>query len=284
MAIYDEIKKKFILPKAFEEWKDFRKNLTDIIIDIKENEGSKSVSVIGAGPCNDVDLHRLCSSFEAVTLIDCDAAAMGVALGRLTNPEIWKMNLIELSLTGIKEKDISLFCENTLSELRKYGRKLTASDFYMIFENRLDELGKKMIVSGDALLKKLPKRDIVVCNGVFSQLFSTISFFIRSCAASMPDNILDEIEAETGKLEEKLREFSRKLVPIITEAIVRSAQKYAVFGNEYSEINPVEGACRCISAIRKNEEIVRECTALWDFNRTHGIRYDMLIQVVKGRT
>ncbi|MBR5179228.1 MAG: hypothetical protein IKW90_10580 [Lachnospiraceae bacterium] len=281
-TVYDEIKKKFILEKAYDDWAEYRAYLTDTVIGLGKDAPSKTVCVIGAGPCNDIDLHKLCGAFKQVTLLDCDAASMGFALKRLNNPEIWKMYLVERSLTGIKEKDISDFCDKVLSDLRDMGSRLNADTFEKVICSNVESLRKRMISSEGDLVNTIPKSDIVVCNGVFSQLFSTILFFIRSCAGSLPDRMIPAAMKTADKADLIFKELSKELVPIITRAIIRSAKDFAVFGNEYSENSPVEGACRCIEAVR-DAGVISETKAIWDFNPKENVKYEMLLQVVRGR-
>ena len=283
MSIYDSIKARFVLPNAHEDWKDYRDFLTGLITELGGKDADKTVSVIGAGRCNDIDLKRLCACFKHVTLFDYDSIAMGQAIKYLNNPEIRKMYIVERSLTGIGEKNISAFCDKTISDLRENGSRLTVNAFSQIILNGLEDLHSKMFKSDSEILKMLPKSDIVLCNGVFSQLFSMISFFIRSCAASLPDPLVPQASEAAARAEEKLKEYSKELIPLITKAIVGSANDLVIFGNEYSECNPVEGACRCIECVRNNEDILEEKKVIWEFNRAENLRYEMLIQIVKGK-
>ena len=276
MSIYSEIKKKFIMRNAYEDWTEYRIFLTDIILKLRGADNKKTVAIMGAGRCNDVDIHKLCAGFKEVKLVDCDSYAMGEALKGLTNPEIWKMYVKEVSFTGIKEKDISVFCEETVSALRTAGRTLDTDGFSGIILDGLGRLRNKMTKSADELAEKLPKSDILVCNGVFSQLFSTISFFIRSCAASYND-----FYEAADRADEILMQFSQKLVPVITGAMLKSAGEYAIFCNEYSDVNPVEGACRCIETLRSENRIAEESKIIWHFNKAECINYEMLMQIVK---
>lgn len=280
MSVYDDIKKKFVLPDAYDDWKEYRELLTDKVIGLRKGNPEKTVCVIGAGRCNDIDKHKLLGAFSNVSLVDYDTDAVGGVFKGLTNKEIWKLYIHEMSLTGITEKDISGFCEDTILAMRSCGNALRVDDFYGIICNGIEKLKSRMIKSREDISEALPKSDIVLCNGVFSQLFSTISFFIQSCAASMPDLMVPEAMKAASKLEEQLALISRDIVPVITGAIIASAHEYAVFGNEYSEEHPVEGACRCIDAVR-NEKVVEESRHIWDFNRKRNIRYEMLIQVVE---
>ena len=112
-------------------------------------------------------------------------------------------------------------------------------------------------------------------------MFSTISFFIRSCAASLPGEMIPKAMEIADKADNILMETGHKIIPLITNAIIKSANSYAVFGNEYSEAHPVEGATQCIDTLRSNPNILEETTTHWNFNPSSNIQYQMLIHTIK---
>lgn len=65
---------------TFDAWKDYRKAVTEFIIE--NSEKGSSAAILGAGRCNDMDLSRLSAHFSGITLIDRDTDAMREALGR----------------------------------------------------------------------------------------------------------------------------------------------------------------------------------------------------------
>jgi len=281
MTVYDEIKKKFILPNAFDDWQDYRKSLTDIVLSLGGNNCTKSVLVLGAGRCNDIDIHRLCASFKNIILADCDTAAMNEALKGLTEHEAGKLHILELSLTGISENDLSAFCDRTLFSLRAAGTELNSETFCEVISSGIKTLKDHLIKLKGNLGLNLPKSDIVICNGVFSQLFSTLSFFVRSCAASLPKDLIPKAVETAFKTDEELKRIGSEIIPQVVDAILDSATEYAVFGNEYSETHPIEGALCCIEVLRKNKRFPKEIKLLWDFNRQENVKYEMLLQIVQ---
>ena len=68
--ILDDIKQKFRLPDAYEDWREYRQLLTDTVIECGNGDQSKTIAIIGAGRCNDIDLKALCRHFEIITLVD----------------------------------------------------------------------------------------------------------------------------------------------------------------------------------------------------------------------
>ena len=277
--ILHDIKQKFRLINACEDWKNYRQLLTDMVIDASGGDRSKTVAVIGAGYCNDIDINRLCGNFNKIMLIDCDSEALSKVKKDLKEAEAEKIVTVPASLTGIEESDISAFFDDTLLELKRYGKQLTGRSFEEVLTTNLDKLQSNMYTKEDEILKNLPHADITVCNGVCSQLFSVISYFLRSVAASIPDTLFKGAFEIADKLEQKLKNCNYIIVPLIVNSLLKAAGDCVIFGNEYSKKHPVEGAYQCIEAVVKSGRAVKEYEAKWNFNRIENIVYNMLLQV-----
>ncbi|MBO4921203.1 MAG: hypothetical protein J5372_04745 [Lachnospiraceae bacterium] len=273
--ILNDIKNKFRLVNAYEDWKDYRLLLTDTVIEAGGGDSTKTLSVIGAGYCNDIDIRRLSAAFEKIYLVDCDAEAMGEAVKTCAKAEPKT-----ISLTGIYEADVSAYFEDTLTALREQGSKLNYEVFTEILTSKLDVLFKKLITNENDLEDQLPHSDIILCNGVCSQLFSMISFFIRSVAGSIPDSLFRDAIQAADIVEQKLKNASEAVIPVICKALLKSAN-CVIFGNEYNKDHPVEGAQCCIDTIRQSGSIIKEIEATWSFNRRENVEYNMLLQICK---
>ena len=273
--ILNDIKNKFRLVNAYEDWKDYRLLLTDTVIEAGGGDSTKTLSVIGAGYCNDIDIRRLSAAFEKIYLVDCDAEAMGEAVKTCAKAEPKT-----ISLTGIYEADVSAYFEDTLTALREQGSKLNYEVFKEILTSKLEVLFKKLITNEKDLADQLPHSDIILCNGVCSQLFSMISFFIRSVAGSIPDSLFRDAIQAADIVEQKLKNASEAVIPVICKALLKSAN-CVIFGNEYNKDRPVEGAQCCIDTLRQSGSIVKEIEATWTFNRHENVEYNMLLQICK---
>ena len=284
---------------AREDWAKYRTQLSEMILDMNP----ESVMIVGAGRCNDIDLARLTEVSDRVILLDVDSEAMNAAVNLIPEKGRAKVECIETSLTGISEEDMERFCEGLLNYARTTGRNLTYDGFRERLMAELDRLSESMIQSEEELLKsmvqskaellrrmnkseeKLPEQfqkekvEVVVCSGVHSQLFSMLSFFIRSVISSLADIIPDakSMEEEAGR---RIHDMNNRIIPIINNALFRTASKAVIFGNEYMPESPVEGAHQCILNVRDNYSPV-ERTLEWEFNREAGITYDMMIQICK---
>ena len=273
--ILNDIKNKFRLVNAYEDWKDYRLLLTDTVIKAGGGDSTKTLSVIGAGYCNDIDIRRLSAAFEKIYLVDCDAEAMGEAAKTCAKAEPKT-----ISLTGIYEEEVSAYFEDTLTALREQGSKLNYEVLIEILTSKLDVLYEKFITNENDLADQLPHSDIILCNGVCSQLFSMISFFIRSVAGSIPDSLFRDAMQAADIVEQKLKNASEAVIPVICKALLKSAN-CVIFGNEYNKDRPVEGAQCCIDTIRQSGSIIKEIEATWSFNRRENVEYNMLLQICK---
>lgn len=292
MSIYNQLKDKFIMKDACNDWERFRKALTDLIIyksdmdlDFKMGQDSndkKSIAIIGAGRCNDIDLARLADIFDEITLIDIDTAALEECISLQEKNVKEKIKKEILSINGLYENDIEAFCDELLSYVRKAGRKLNKKLYEEFLDEMLDDLNKKIVTGLDFLQERFSNKsyDVMVCNGVYSQLLSMYSFFIRSVSKSVSDELKVDVSDIDKTIEIKLSKINAVSIPAINKVLIDTAKKMIFFGNEFSDILKVEGAGECIDDIRKNytqEEIILK----WDFNLKENIFYDILIQIIK---
>ncbi len=123
------------------------------------------------------------------------------------------------------------------------------------------------------------RQDIVICCGVHSQLFSTLSFFVRSLIHSLHD-ILPGVDVLEGEASERIRRMNDQVIPGINRALYNAAGKCVIFGNEFMPEHPVEGAHQCILDVREHYR-PEEAHLTWEFNKAEGISYDMLIQICR---
>lgn len=90
-------------PNAFEEWSDYRRQLTDIVI--AGTSKGDTLAVYGAGSCNDIDLRRLAKHFSEITLLDLNEEAMKDAVSRHRLEESEKIRIECFDFVGISEPD-----------------------------------------------------------------------------------------------------------------------------------------------------------------------------------
>ena len=275
MSIYQQIKEKFIMKNAREDWAPYRTELTEMILD----RDPESVMIIGAGHCNDIDLCRIAAAAGRVILLDIDKEATAGAVNMLPEDLRDKVTCKEASLTGISEDDMEGFCDRLMEHAREAGKCHQTEIFREALLTEIDTLEEKLICKEKDLNDLIPKEaaEVVVCCGVCSQLFSSLSFYIRSLLYSLED-ILPGVALLEEAFHERIRRMNERIIPAINRAIYKAAGKTAIFGNENMPEAPVEGAYQCIMDVR-GAFSPEERHLVWSFNKAQGITYDMLIQI-----
>lgn len=283
MGIYDQIKRQFVLPDAYEAWRTYREQITQIIVsDASFPKSTKTIAILGAGACNDIELTVLAQYFKEIILIDVDIAPMRQAFDHVPDSVRDKITVREGSLTGIGDEDQRRFCEHILHEVGVYGNSLTGEIYNAILMEELEKLNAKRYLKEQALLELLPIAgyDFVVCLGVHSQLFSILSYMIRVLSYNVSEQLFQGMIPHDGDVVSAIKDMSSRSIPLLNNAILKCARDKVVIGCEYDEKNPVEGAYQCIMDIRKRGMTVEEQHLLWDFNPGQNVRYDMLIQTL----
>lgn len=275
MSVYQDIKDRFIMKNAWEDWRAYRSELTDTVLGLDP----ESVMIIGAGPCNDIDLRRISENVEKVILADIDEESMKMAVTELPEDLRCKIMCKTVSFTGIKEYDIEKFCNRMLILARAKGQNLTLEYVREQIILNIQILKESMIQNETELIGCIPENsaDLVVCCGVHSQLFSTLSFFLRSYINSLSDLTVD-VELLESDIKDIIGSMNDQVIPIINNILLNAAGRIIIFGNEYNVSSPVEGALQCMTDVREKLHPV-EKNLLWPFNPEMGISYDMLLQI-----
>ena len=297
MGVWQQVREKFIMKNAREDWTTYRDRLTDLIGELVTEGASENIAIVGAGRCSDIDLARLVELKQRVFLLDVDEDAMQEAVRSLEKDLQKSVECRGLTLTGISDADMDEFCEGMLFFVRNTGGNISIDSLRRELDSRLDLLEKKLFrddagsvdlpeakrLRDDEGWRSLPSVDVLVCCGVYSQLFSMLSFFTRSLLFSLKD-VLPEAGTLEDEISKRIRIMDDRIIPAINRRLYEAAGKAVVFGNEYMEDRPVEGAYQCIRDVREQYN-PEERHLTWEFNRAEGITYDMLIQICRiGKT
>lgn len=87
----------------YENWAEYRQQINRFIS--RSVTGTKSIIVLGAGECNDIDLHFLSDMFDQVTLSDVDAKSIddGIARQKLDGEQSRRISKIQADYTGLSQ-------------------------------------------------------------------------------------------------------------------------------------------------------------------------------------
>lgn len=277
MHILDEIRREFTIPHAYENWRAYRAQLTELLLSCGE---SRSIALFGIGPGNDIDLRRLHDTGAQLTLIDADPESMEAGLRRYGLQHSPRVELVSCSLTGVTPEDTEAFFDTLYHRVVQTGRALTESAFMEASLQALAALRERMLPSPAALRDMLPatRYDLVVSVGLHSQLWSILSYSWLTLAGNVEAQILGH-PMNREPFFDAIREMDDVLIPRLNAALLSMGER-AVFGVEAEE-SAVEGAWQSIQDIRRRCPDRRECSLHWPFRPEEQKEYDMLFQIME---
>lgn len=311
MNVIDEIKKEFEIPGAFESWAAYREEVTDLILagasqpdlipeaslqtsiqDVdrsrramptSDTKATGSIALFGIGPANDIDLQRLSEHFGRITLIDLDRESMERGLARYGLQHCPKVELWDISLSGVTMEDVAAFFETLYDQVVQSGRTLTEAAFMKMSLSALEKIRRKVVSSREELRAKLPTEhyDMVVSVGLHSQFWSILSYSWLTLAGNVEEQILGHA-MNHDPFFETLRAIDDAFIPLLNEVLLSMGDR-AIIAVEEDEAHPVEGAFQSMQDIRQRYSEVQEKRLHWPFRPEEGKSYEMLFQII-GQT
>ena len=288
MDVYWQIKEKFVLPNAYQDWTKYRKYVTELVMksaDINkegENNKWKKLLIVGAGQCNDFDLVELIQKYAEVTLLDVDINAMESAVSWMPERVRSRIVLKEGTVTGISEEDQNEICTDLLAGVMKQKKVLDRDSLMNLFTDSIYTYAKKLYQHEKDFVNILPANeyDVVVCLGVHSQLFSVFHYFINMLLYNVAQQIFYGQVINDDFITMIFKSMNDHIIPHYNSALLNCAGTRLILGNEYDRVSPVEGADQCIRNMRIRNINMKEEHVEWNFNPTNDIKYDMLFQII----
>ena len=290
MALYKEIKKNFILPNAYSDWSEYRHALTNYIIDktnrlsvplsfhanMEEEDLLPTLAILGAGACNDIDLHSLLSHFSKITLLDYDQNTMNTALETYHLTDCPYIECITISLNGLQDYHYEEFC----NELQAYVQYNLDNLTPVIFENYAISLIQKdlQLIREYEIPLHTKSYDYICCFGVHSQLQAMFSYIYRAFEMNLRKMKFVDAPDFSSHFMKCLQAENERFIPLFHDALLDCAKQGVFLGLEQKRTNDdsaIEGAYQAILDIKKRNLPVEESTITWPFLPSEGIQYEM---------
>lgn len=269
--VYNAINNSYRLDNAYEEWKEYRKRITEFII--KHTTPGKSIAIFGVGESNDIDLEKLYEHMGNLTLIDIREENIHKALAKYGLSGKQNITVICKDFLGITKEeylDVINICLRDLKKARQFFTPLTTAPKVVA---RMKEIYNRVNTNPVDLGEE--HFDYTIMIGVHSQINAFIehawSYFLTA----------------TGKLDEKVTmcamEENEILMPKINEALLNLTNEVAFVGLEHWENGRecnVQGAMQAgvdmEKRINKKEIINDVCWKdVWPLKK--GVSYNMVI-------
>ena len=283
MDLYRSIVNSFYIENAYQEWKDYREHLTDLLIKAYEkcetvaasSEKKLKLLIAGGGLCNDVDIERLKEKYS-ITVMDIDENGK-----KYFNDKNY-VNYILQSFTGIGENEYREFLEKMVTFARNVKGRITFEEVDINAVNAIEEIEDRISINND-----IPRCDVLICAGVHSQLFSMFPYIFEIIIenlynAGLLDNGSKSLEDLylSSKFMEKVKRLNQKFIPEFNKCIIAAAKKLCLFS---LESGGVEGAIEGIIDLEENykEKIIIKDSYDWNFNLKENKIYHMDIYLLQ---
>lgn len=272
MNLYDQLLQLQEIPNAYENWKDYRNELTDYVMS-QLGEG-EHVAILGSGRSQDLDLSRLVKHMGQLTLIDKDCKGMMAAVKQYGLSNANQLEFVTQDLIGLTSEDYRLYADHLVTFIRRKGMLTSVEE---LAEEALKEIEK---LAYKIKLADLGWRafDTVIVIGLHSQLLSMMEWIWQV--------ILQTLGKEEYHVRNYIIRLNEELIPALNEKIIESATKRVIIGCEQGRKGmpgTVQGAVQALQdlKIRRAQGQIRNVDAIeleWPFDSKSGKIYKMLIQ------
>ena len=277
MNLYDQLRALQVLEHAFEEWSEYRKQLTDYILN--HTVCNKSLAIWGAGRCNDLDLRRLSTYFSSITLIDRDENAMQEAIERYgleeTHQNIHKR---VIDFVGLTDEDYRQYAQYLIDQILRKNAFIHEEHFVDKVLIGLDQLYEKIIYHRIPIERDCFDYTIVI--GVHSQLLSMLEWIWSI--------ILQNIQHEEYEVRRALILMNDGLIEKFNHMVLKTTRKTVFMGCELCRVDregPIQGAYQAMKDIekrvlRKEIEVSASLLIEWPFHLKEGVAYQVNLQKI----
>lgn len=271
MTVYDALEKRHEMPRAWDDWADYRAAWSDWVI--RHSRWDSSILIVGAGACNDYDLAHFAKFYGEIILFDINGASMQAALARVPQRYRGRIRCMTGDLMGILPQEYEEFC-CVLQELINRRGKLTdikelsalavpqAINIYARAEKRREKL-------------RLPQADYVALSGVHSQINHMLPWIWQAYVQVLrqrDDELFQLASQENTKI---AKQINQKLSAAANKGLFVSAEaaRAGVSG-------VVEGAWQALEDLHAYTDagglhVTDEAHFAWGYDLRQNMIYDM---------
>ena len=276
MTVYDALEKRHIMPRAWDDWVDYRREWSEWII--AHCKWDTSILIVGAGACNDYDLEHFTKFFRKILLFDLDETSMQEAKKRVPVERRDKIQLFTGDFLGITPQAYQEFCRVIQEEINHRGKLTDVGELAQTAQPLIDQL------YADAAKRRagltLPKADYVAISGVHSQVNHMLPWIWQAYMQALgqrEDTVFQRISQENSVV---MHEMNDKLSEAAGQKLFVSAEKVRV-----GVPGGVEGAHQALADLHRRAEdgqlqLVDQTKLAWGYDLRQNMIYEMEALVV----
>lgn len=269
MNLYDQLLELQVIEDAYLEWRTYRNQLTDFII--QEAKGNESIAILGAGRCNDIDLKRILAYFNEVTLVDKDRKAMEEGICKQEIVDLDQIKIRQMDFIGMSDTDYRNYADTLIKEVRKLGMNTNVHELAKVALKELKRLEEKFEKININLGRKCYETTVTV--GVHSQLLSMLEWIWHI--------ILQTIKQDESSVRAQIIKMNEKYVRRFNDLLVGATNKRMIIGCEKERIGrsgSIQGAIQAINDLNRRMRcgevsLLNEAQLEWKFNKKQGVVY-----------
>ena len=268
MTVYDALEKRHVMPRAWDDWADYRKAWSDWII--RFCKWDSSILIVGAGACNDYDLEHFSKFFGKILLFDLDEAAMQKAIDRLPEALRGKVELFTGDFLGVSPYVYQEFCRVIQEEINRRGKLTDVNELAQTAMPLVEQMYADAKKSRARLI--LPQADYVAVSGVHSQINHMLPWIWQAYMQALgqrEDTIFQRASKENSQI---VQEMNDKLLAAAGRKLFISAEKARV-----GVPGGVEGAWQALEDLKKRPEtqIADSKNFAWAYDLRQNMIYEM---------
>lgn len=245
MTVYDALEKRHVMPRAWDDWADYRKAWSEWII--RYCKWDSSILIVGAGACNDYDLEHFSKFFGKILLFDLDEASMQEACKRIPAAHRDKVEVFTGDFLGITPYAYQEFCREIQAEVNHRGKLTDVTELAQTALSFVEQMYADAKKNREKLV--LPQADYVAVSGVHSQVNHMLPWIWQAYMQALgqrEDMIFQRASQENGRI---MRDMNDKLLAAAGQKLFVSAEKARV-----GLPGGVEGAWQALEDLKKRAD------------------------------
>lgn len=276
MNLYDQLIQLQVVPNAYENWHDYRGELTDYITNQLNLDKMPygDMAILGVGRGNDLNLRQIVGYTKTLTLWDKDSIAIDEAIKKYGLEHEDKVKCVCKDLIGLSVEDYRLYAERLVGKIREQGRATLVEDLADFTLLEIKELAKKLVPIdlGEAVY------DTIIVIGLHSQFLSMIEWIWQV--------ILQTLGKDESSVRLAIIKLNESLIRAFHQQLIKACKGQLIIGCEIARrgrIGTIQGAIQGLQdleELREKGQLKKksECLLEWPFHPENEIAYEMHIQ------
>lgn len=226
MTLYDMLIQNQTIENAFLDWKEYRKALTLHILE--QIPPKKTVAILGAGMCNDLDLDLLIDHVNYLYLVDKIKPKETDIYSHYPYAKKYKdkIEFMELDFVGITDEEYRIFSERLVRLVQIEKENTNIEDLAKLVSLHMKELYEKAL--NRSIFTVDVQFDYVIAVGLHSQLNNMFAWMWEIVLKNLKQKDVSVFTFISSYNEKIIQKFHEKLLEHVKEGLIIGCEKARV--------------------------------------------------------